>query len=26
VLLREFRAGKEDPIHRNGQPRKRGGN
>jgi hypothetical protein len=26
VLLREFRAGKEDPIHRNGQPRTRGGN
>jgi hypothetical protein len=26
VLLREFRAGKEHPIHRNGHPRTRGGN
>jgi hypothetical protein len=26
VLLREFRAGKEHPIQRNGQPRTRGGN
>jgi Protein of unknown function (DUF2637) len=26
VLLREFRTGKEHPIHRNGHPRVRGGN
>jgi hypothetical protein len=26
VLLREFRAGKEHPIHRNGHPHRRGGN
>jgi hypothetical protein len=26
VLLREFRAGKEHPIHRNGDPHRRGGN
>jgi hypothetical protein len=26
VLLREFRTGKDRPIHRNGHPRARGGN